>query len=426
VRVISRYALFLQQRNRFDAVELMEALLGDERLNVVQQGQVYGLLATAYSGAGRHDEAQRAIGRALEIADYGDDELRARTFSRAAGVAFYDSDEEKLESYAREGIRLATEIGAFGLAARLCATLQSMHALAGRTPSAIWFATQAEAHAEKAGDPYMRAYGLRALLQMEAERGNAERIAEIERELTSVSYRGPVALYGQLVGRTIALVWESKFAEAKSVIATSAEGELLPSQNRVRLALLACVCAAAGDAGGATAAISAYEAAIESDTDARPIYDRQRALSERFGILASVLVGRNAAAGRMLRSIRHRRDDFVAFDATLHALQSRAPEALDEALREMRLAGHGGFARFVEVVAAHRTSQSPVASTDGLTTAEVQTLRGLCLGLSNQAIADEQGRAVNTVRTHVSSVLRKLGAASRGEAVAMARRRGLV
>ncbi len=58
-----------------------------------------------------------------------------------------------------------------------------------------------------------------------------------------------------------------------------------------------------------------------------------------------------------------------------------------------------------------------------LTAVELQVLRAMAQGLSNQAIADDQQRTINTVRTHVSSILKKLGAASRGEAVAMARRR---
>jgi DNA-binding NarL/FixJ family response regulator len=61
-----------------------------------------------------------------------------------------------------------------------------------------------------------------------------------------------------------------------------------------------------------------------------------------------------------------------------------------------------------------------------LTPVELQVLHSMSQGLGNQAIADDQKRTVNTVRTHVSSILRKLGCTSRGEAVAAARRQGLV
>ena len=40
---------------------------------------------------------------ALELAEFGDDALRARTFSRAATIAFYAGDEEPSNRYTREG-----------------------------------------------------------------------------------------------------------------------------------------------------------------------------------------------------------------------------------------------------------------------------------------------------------------------------------
>jgi DNA-binding NarL/FixJ family response regulator len=61
-----------------------------------------------------------------------------------------------------------------------------------------------------------------------------------------------------------------------------------------------------------------------------------------------------------------------------------------------------------------------------LTAVELEVLRAMAQGSSNQAIADEQRRTINTVRTHVSSILRKLGCESRGEAVAAARRQRLI
>jgi serine/threonine-protein kinase PknK len=426
VKVIVRYALFMQPRGRTDAIRHLEELLEREEIDSTQRANVLGLLASTYASTGRLEEARESIRLALEIADYGDNELRARTFSRAAVVAFYESDEEMVESHSREGIRLAIEIGAYGIAARMCGQLAASHALAGRGPGAVWFATQASANAEKAGDPYMRAVGLRLLMLQEAERGNADRLGEIERELAAVSYRGPAAIYGLVFGRAFALGWEGRFQEAKSGAAMAAESELLPSQNRVRLALLAVVAAAAGDATAASSALTAYEAAVEQEADPNPLFDRQRALAERFAILATALVGKNAAAHRMLRAIRYRRPDMANFDAVLNGLQHRAPDAVADALREMRLAGQAGFARLIEAVAPRQRDVSPPGEQEGLTAAEAQVLRSMALGLTNQAIADEQQRTVNTVRTHVSAILRKLGAASRGEAVALARRKELV
>ncbi len=61
-----------------------------------------------------------------------------------------------------------------------------------------------------------------------------------------------------------------------------------------------------------------------------------------------------------------------------------------------------------------------------LTTREGDILRQMMLGLSNKGIAAKLTVAVGTVKTHVKSVLEKLGAASRTEAVAIAQRRGIL
>jgi DNA-binding NarL/FixJ family response regulator len=91
----------------------------------------------------------------------------------------------------------------------------------------------------------------------------------------------------------------------------------------------------------------------------------------------------------------------------------------------MRLAGIAGIARFVEAIAGG-VSASETDEAEVLTPVELQVLRAMAQGLSNQAIADDQRRTINTVRSHVSSILRKLGCGSRGEAVATARRQALV
>ena len=61
-----------------------------------------------------------------------------------------------------------------------------------------------------------------------------------------------------------------------------------------------------------------------------------------------------------------------------------------------------------------------------LTGRERDILRHLMLGLCNKSIAAKLVLAVGTVKTHVKSILRKLQAATRTEAVAIAQRRGIL
>lgn len=65
------------------------------------------------------------------------------------------------------------------------------------------------------------------------------------------------------------------------------------------------------------------------------------------------------------------------------------------------------------------------ASTD-LSVRELEVVKLLAQGLSNKQIAVRLGVGVETVKTHISSILGKLGAVDRTQAVALAMRRGLI
>jgi DNA-binding NarL/FixJ family response regulator len=70
-----------------------------------------------------------------------------------------------------------------------------------------------------------------------------------------------------------------------------------------------------------------------------------------------------------------------------------------------------------------RKRESPVA---GLSEREMQVLRLIAAGKTNQEIADVLCRSPNTVAIHVRNILGKTQAANRAEAAAFAVRHGLL
>jgi DNA-binding NarL/FixJ family response regulator len=94
----------------------------------------------------------------------------------------------------------------------------------------------------------------------------------------------------------------------------------------------------------------------------------------------------------------------------------------DELLQGVLALDRGGTA-FAPVVAA-RMAES--LTHEALTHRELTVLRHIMLGFSNKEIGRQLAISVGTVKTHAKGIFAKLGASARTEAVAIARRRGLL
>lgn len=128
---------------------------------------------------------------------------------------------------------------------------------------------------------------------------------------------------------------------------------------------------------------------------------------------------------------------FTAFDT-----DERIVEALRAGARGYLLKGapraelfaavrvvHGGGSLLQPVIATRliaRTQQMEQPAGEELTARELEVLQLLAQGLSNRAIGEQLVVTERTVKFHVSSILGKLGAGNRTEAVAIANQRGLI
>jgi DNA-binding NarL/FixJ family response regulator len=99
-----------------------------------------------------------------------------------------------------------------------------------------------------------------------------------------------------------------------------------------------------------------------------------------------------------------------------------APRA--DIFRAVRVVREGGS--LIEPVVASKLLRRVREDPDELTAREREVLALLARGLPNRDIAAALFVAERTVKFHVSSILAKLGAANRTQAVARARERGLV
>ena len=99
------------------------------------------------------------------------------------------------------------------------------------------------------------------------------------------------------------------------------------------------------------------------------------------------------------------------------------PEEIDGAVRAV----HGGLlVLHPEALAPAAVADTVVATGAALTAREREILELMAEGAHNRSIATRLAISRHTVKFHVASILAKLGAASRTEAVAVALRRGLL
>ncbi|MGO8951423.1 MAG: LuxR C-terminal-related transcriptional regulator [Ktedonobacterales bacterium] len=93
---------------------------------------------------------------------------------------------------------------------------------------------------------------------------------------------------------------------------------------------------------------------------------------------------------------------------------------------DRRLAGEMLSTHEQRAIATPLRLPGDVVPTDALTARELEVLQLLAQGLPNKLIASRLHITEHTAKFHVSSIMLKLGAASRTEAVTLAARRGLL
>ena len=143
------------------------------------------------------------------------------------------------------------------------------------------------------------------------------------------------------------------------------------------------------------------------------------AMQQCGSVLVALVDGANASwISRALRSGVHALLAREASPAEIYAAIQSAASGL--VLLDPEIAG--------ELASNNRsdTSEPAPEMVEDLTPREVEVLRMMAEGLGNKEIAVLLGISDHTVKFHISSILAKLGAASRTEAVTMGIRMGLI
>ena len=422
--VLALNSLFIVS-GKTDAIPLLEdpRLLNHEtpetRIDVV------GALAACYAIAGRIEDSQAMIETCLDVIDDVDDGTRARTLSRLSVAYYYCGEYERVEKCAIEGAALAAEIGLFALASKCFSSLYAISSMRGDNTQALWFAQQSSAAAMKAANKSQHTRALWAVLDIESQRGNSERVEATLRSISELFGREALnEPFVVLEALSLQAAWNGSYERAWQYLAISLKDLFNPAQIAMRQSLMAIYLAALGRRDEAVAQLAILTGALEINL---PNQDRVYEFAVVFSSLANVLLGRCTIAKKLLRSISPLASPsialwHIALNLTEDSIHDSHSE-VESALRALTESGYGGYAILLQALPFYK---SDAIEDDTLTPTEQTVLGFLDRGMRPKAIAETTGRSVHTVQNHIRSVISKLGTSGREEALVVARRRGLV
>jgi DNA-binding CsgD family transcriptional regulator/tetratricopeptide (TPR) repeat protein len=430
-----RLALLLWSQRR-DAAALLEPVLEQEIPEDVRAAAV-SLLAPSYANAGRIEDAQRMVDLCADFAQtIESDELRSRIFHRMGSASLtLGKAPDHVASLFNSAQALALQHGLYSLAA---VALGGLHIVTlfyeDDVARSSWYAQQAMNAALKAGDRYSMQTSLLQLINVEAQRGNAERLPQLEQQFSTAVTSDPGRSLHIVPTRAIMAAWNGRFDEAYRLMSTIAGRQYyVYNFDGAYLNALYALYSLASNQRDNAMEISRSTLDEIASSEVSFLHGKRYAEAARFiCAITEAFAGRVTSANRILQRRGSIEDSCTAAMRDLAVAVCRAqknaallPEVRDAA-HQLHSVGYGGIARVVQTAADRILSASPVLGEGSLTRTELDVLRSLSEGLSPKEIAQEAGRSVYTVQAHIQNAIRKLGCSGRNEALTVARKRGLL
>lgn len=351
-------------------------------------------------------EAMRAAMRS------GDPLLVATSAVHAALLAARENALDEAEGLAARGEDAARAGGSVLLEARALKIRFVTAALRAKIDLAAVHVGRLIALQELIGDPMERASDIVAAFEVEVFAGRAARAAAYDETLRKI---GPdwLGMETYAVCRSIADAWSGQLLPASDRLAAFASAAP-PHMQRLPLALGAFLSCAGGALERGADLLRQYGSPGMSSIDAFATAHSEMAAS--FGAMAEALLGRTTAAAARIAA-----EPTTAVGGLFvrAARQFVAHHDIGGYAETMRQAGYAGIAMLADAcgLERRRTPLSP---------AERSVLSYLASGMDAAHIANLTGRSLHTIKNQRRSLIGKLGAGNTLEAVAVARRLGLL
>jgi ATP/maltotriose-dependent transcriptional regulator MalT len=435
-KAVASLRLAVLVANRGDDVsEILNPIAGDPSQSPNHRAEAFSLLAAQRALAGDVDAAMAAAARVDELLPQIDhDVTRAKVLQRIGVTAVNTGNVSRARAALEEAADLARELELHSVASRACSNLCNLALQYGDDLSSqLRFAQAAVESAVRGHDVFDLQTGLLQLLRAEMQRGNDRAAGEIEERLINVKTTDETRSQYIASFRAIRWSWGGRFADAHR--------SLIPFRRRFHYEIDRLMCDAycslflALD-GRREASLAIVKEALETASkvnDDGLFSTRSLGLAQVYCAIAEAVNGRCAYAERICRRMRHDVNDgmqpllrsiAIGFVTALRSGTAPSTTCGTETLEALNTYGHGDAYRLLSAVEIALEAQT--RNRDLLSAAEIRILRLLGEGLSSKEIALRTGRSVFTVRVHIANAISKLKCHGRLEAIATARRQGII
>jgi len=361
--------------------------------------------------------ARAYLARASRLLEAQDDAtLRFRLEHRLARVAFLLHDYDSAMRLASASAAGAARLGAWRAAAAGYSLLYNIHYdVTGDLPEADRYAGLMRIAASRSDDASFLHGALVAEFDLAVESADEPRIEMLRTEIRSRLLPPQYREHFGLVFSEALLKSKTDLRAFTSLLQLLRDADDRSGGERALCtALIAVAHAASFDDDAARREIRAAIRSLGRARTADPAFEkRNRRLARVATAVACILLGDNVRAARTLRTNEM---------ASGHG-EERLVEVATSGDAASAPRWHRAFADlFVSAFAARRAGEPEVP----LTGAQFEALRLLAAGYGAQRIARESGRSVNTIYNHTRAILAKFDAQRTGEAVAIARRIGML
>jgi ATP/maltotriose-dependent transcriptional regulator MalT len=440
VRFISRHAVSLFNRREYARVD---ALLGSLHETVTVSADVKAealtLRAVRSAQLGDVGTAQSTLESALRLASsLKDPALSALTHHRAAFVFYYLWNLSRARAYALSAIRLADRLKIAELGARARTALAAIAIDQGDARTYREINEHLRSVAIASWDRNLAFMTLVNLFEIETEAGNVDVSRGIEAQLTAFDADLFRRANDNLIpARALHSAWRSDFVQAFSFVKGSAAQLPTPERRALRHGEIAMYAALVGEKKEwGESSVVALELLKTIEKGASRCVSRT-VMARIILALANAIHGETVVSAGALDRLEfcspRQRAMFSQLVVGVRAFarwrRARSPdseEQLRKALESLKASNFGGYAFLIERAFDSFIEVGSDREIGSLTKTEQSVLEHVSRGLSTKEIAVVTERSPQTIDTHIKSILRKLKCRGRGEALYVARRRGLL